>query len=282
MEWQTLEGPFEHRHEDNKTHPVLPLVDSIDCILACVGVVCFTEGGKGGFVLRGACKIYLKVVRGKVTRVGDKRSRYFYYLWGQSWSIYWYSLPKWCNLVVLTPWSLWTPFGFTNTVCRTEAPRCTRLYSLFQFLHKGRNTADQGCDTKASMAVYPVQTDSGVGFKGAIIWHYRWTQWYCSGPAIAYCVTLIKSLPSSFCLWFIHWDRTFFKVWLISYYFCSVSGNNAAPLLAYASQHYCDTTIVLRRRPVFFHIRTWLILLLLISKWTHTGNSEMPGLQLII
>lgn len=54
-EWQILEGPFERRHEDNKTHPVLPLVDSTDCILASVGVACFTEGGKGGFVLRGAC-----------------------------------------------------------------------------------------------------------------------------------------------------------------------------------------------------------------------------------
>lgn len=57
----------------------------------------------------------------------------------------------------------------------------------------------------------------------------------CSGPAIAYCATLIKSLPASFCLRFIHWDSTFFKIWLISYYFCSVSGNNAAPLLACAS-----------------------------------------------
>lgn len=101
------------------------------------------------------------------------------------------------------------------------------------------------------------------------------------GPAIAYCVTLIKSLPSAFCLWFIHWDFTFFKFWLI-YYFCSASDKNAAPLLACASQYHCDTTIVLRRRPTFFHIRIWLILLLLISKWTHIGNSEMPGLQLII
>lgn len=108
--------------------------------------------GKGDLFWGELVKIYLRVVRGKVTRVGDKRSRYFYYLWGQSWSIYWYSLPKWCNLVVLTAWSLWTLFGFTNTICRTEAPRRTRSYSLFQFLHKGRNTADQGCDTKGSMA----------------------------------------------------------------------------------------------------------------------------------
>lgn len=48
----TREGPFVHRHEDNKTHPVLPLVDSTGCILACLGVAHFTGGGKGGFVLR--------------------------------------------------------------------------------------------------------------------------------------------------------------------------------------------------------------------------------------
>lgn len=55
MEWQTPEGPFEHRNEDSKTHPVLSLAESIECILACVGDPCFTEREKGGFVLRGAC-----------------------------------------------------------------------------------------------------------------------------------------------------------------------------------------------------------------------------------
>lgn len=55
MEWQILEGPFEHRQEENKPHPVPPLVDSIGCILACVGDACFSEGGKGGIVLKGAC-----------------------------------------------------------------------------------------------------------------------------------------------------------------------------------------------------------------------------------
>lgn len=156
--------------------------------------------------------------------MGEKRSRYFSYFWRQSWGIYWYSLPTWCNPAVLTPWGLWAVFGFV--MWRTNGPRCICLYSLFQFLQKGRNTAGQGRDTKASNGW--IQCRRTVEFKGARIhMHYRWTQWYCSGLAIAYCVTLIKSLPSSFCLRFIHRDPTFFKVWLISY-FCSVSGNSAA------------------------------------------------------
>lgn len=84
--------------------------------------------------------------------------------------------------------ALWTLFG------------CTHLYSLFQFLCQGRNRAAQGCDLRAGMAVYPTQT----GFKGAILWHYRWTQWHCPGSAAAYCVTLLRSLPSSCSLWLTH------------------------------------------------------------------------------
>jgi len=47
MEWKTSEGFFEYRDEDNKSHPVLPLLESSGCILACAGVACFT--GEEGF-----------------------------------------------------------------------------------------------------------------------------------------------------------------------------------------------------------------------------------------
>lgn len=42
-EWQMLEGPFERRHGDNKTHPVLLLLGYINCVPACVDVACLSQ-----------------------------------------------------------------------------------------------------------------------------------------------------------------------------------------------------------------------------------------------
>lgn len=115
---------------------------------------------------------------------------------------------------------------------------CSRLYSLFHFLHQGRNRAAQGCDLRAGMAVYP----TGTGFK---VQSYGTTD-EPDGTALPLLLPSVWHSSSHFLpLAASDWPTEIVhsKVWLISSYFCPVPGNKAAPLLACASQHHCDTTI---------------------------------------
>lgn len=221
MGQKTLQGPFRHWHKDREILPVLPpKLEFTGCGWCWCSLPHWRR--ERGFVLRERSYIYLKVVRGKVTRVEDKRSGYLYNLWGQSW---------------LFPDNLY-PSGVTQL----------RWHHGVSAHSLGAPTSIPCSSFSAKAGIeqprmWPQSRHSRAGFKGTIPWHYRWTRWHCPGSAAAFCVTLLKSLPSSCCLWLTHRNCTFSKVWPISSYFCPVPGNKAVPLLTCASQHHCDTTI---------------------------------------
>lgn len=157
------------------------------------------------------------------------RPEFLYSLWGQSWL---YIDNLYLNDVTQLCWH----HGLSEHCLGASTSIPCSTFSAKAGLEQPRDMIPEqdGC---------VFHTDSVAGFKGAILQHCRWTRWHCPGSAAACCVTLLRSLPSSCCLWLTCWNCTFSKLWLISSYFCPVPGNKAAPLLACVSQHHCDTTI---------------------------------------